>query len=172
MSTSPGGAGRPSPFINTTGRRRPPARFAGDGDTRSECERLVRARHLGPRVIFLGWQRDPEPLYLAADIAVHTSWSESLSNFIIEAQAHGLPAVVYDAQGISECFLPGETGFVIPPGDRTAFRVTVSRLAEAAPPERRTRSSRAHLYAAETFDPESHARAYLELFSRLTAAGS
>jgi len=141
--------------------------FAGNGDTRSECERLVRARHLGQRVKFLGWQRDPEPLYLAADIAVHTSWSESLSNFIIEAQAHGLPAVVYDAQGISECFLPDETGFVIPPGDRTAFRATVSRLARAAPPERHTRSSRAHIFAAATFDSESHARAYLELFARL-----
>jgi glycosyltransferase involved in cell wall biosynthesis len=145
--------------------------LAGDGETRPECERLVRARRLGARVKFLGWRRDPSPLYLAADLAVHTSRSESLSNFVIEAQTHGLPAVVYDAQGIAECFLAGETGFVIPRGDQTAFRDAIGRLARSTPAERASRTARAHAYAAATFDPQQHVEAYLELFGRLTGAG-
>jgi glycosyltransferase involved in cell wall biosynthesis len=145
--------------------------FAGDGETKTECERMVRTRRLGPRVRFLGWQRDPSPLYQAADIAVHASRSESLSNFVIEAQAHGLPAVVYDAQGIGECFLPGDTGFVIPRGDRTAFRGIIDRLARSAPAERQVRADRAHAYAAATFDPQQHVGAHLELFARLVDAG-
>ncbi|MFA5058211.1 MAG: glycosyltransferase [Opitutaceae bacterium] len=145
--------------------------FAGDGETRPECERLVRSHQLGPRVKFLGWLRDPSPVYLAADIAVHTSRSESLSNFVIEAQAHGLPAVVYDAQGIGECFLPEDTGFVIPRGDQAAFRDVINRLAGATPAERLDRAERARVYASSTFDPQRHVRDHLELFSRLTAAG-
>jgi glycosyltransferase involved in cell wall biosynthesis len=141
--------------------------FAGDGETRSECERLARSSRLGARIKFLGWQRDPSPFYLAADVAVHASWSESLSNFVIEAQAHGLPAVVYEAQGIGECFLPGDTGFVVARGDRAAFRLHLERLARAAPAERATRAERARAYAAATFDPQQHVAAHLELFARL-----
>jgi glycosyltransferase involved in cell wall biosynthesis len=122
-------------------------------------------------VRFLGWQRDPTPLYQAADIAVHASQTESLSNFIIEAQAHGLPAVVYDAQGISECFLPGETGFVLSRGDRDGFRQAVEQLARATPAEREARAAQARTYAATTFDPQRHVREYLDLLGRLAGAG-
>jgi len=142
--------------------------LAGDGDMRPDCERHARALHLGDRVKFLGWRRDPSPVYLAADLAVHTSRSESLSNFVIEAQTHGLPAVVYDAQGIAECFVPGDTGVVIPRGDHDAFRAAILRLADGSPEERAGRTARAHAYAAAHFDPQSHVEAYLELFRRLT----
>jgi len=146
--------------------------LAGDGITRAACAHAVAELQLGSRVKFLGWQRDPSPLYLAADIAVHASGTESLSNFVIEAQAYGLPAVVYDVQGISECFLPGDTGFVLARGDRGGFRRTIERLALAPPAERAGRSTRARAYAAATFDPQEHVREYLELFSRLAREGS
>lgn len=145
--------------------------LAGDGVTRPACERIVAARRLGSRVKFLGWQRDPSPLYLDADIAVHASRTESLSNFVIEAQAHGLPAVVYEVQGIGECFLPGDTGFVIARGDRGGFLQALQRLALAIPAEREARAIRARAYAAATFNPQQHVREHLDLFTRLIGAG-
>jgi len=143
--------------------------LAGDGITRAACEHTVAKHRLSSRVRFLGWRRDPSPLYLAADIAVHASQTESLSNFLIEAQAHGLPAVVYDAQGISECFVPGETGFVLSRGDRLGFQSTVERLAHATPEERKARAAHARSFAAATFDPQRHTLEYLELLGRLTS---
>jgi glycosyltransferase involved in cell wall biosynthesis len=145
--------------------------FAGDGFTRPACERTVGRRRLGHRVKFLGWQRDPSSLYLAADIAVHASRTESLSNFVIEAQAHGLPAVVFEAQGIGECFVPGDTGFVLPRGDHIGFRAAVERLARTERPDRQVRAERARAHAATTFDPQRHVREYLDLFARLMSAG-
>jgi glycosyltransferase involved in cell wall biosynthesis len=141
--------------------------FAGDGATRSSCDRRVRELGLGSKVKFLGWQRDPTPLYATADIAVHASRTESLSNFVIEAQAHGLPAVVCDVQGISECVLPGDTGFVLRPGDRDGFRQAVQRLAGSTRPERAAMAARARAYAVATFDPQRQVAAYLDLFGRL-----
>ena len=67
--------------------------LAGDGPARKKCERLAHDLGLGSRVKFLGYQSDPTQLYLASDLAVLASQSESLSNFLIEAQLHGLPAV-------------------------------------------------------------------------------
>jgi glycosyltransferase involved in cell wall biosynthesis len=143
--------------------------LAGDGSARHSCEQLAVARQLGSRVKFLGFHRDPSTLYRAADIAVHASWSEALSNFLIEAQAHGLPAVAYEAQGIEECFLPGRTGWAIARDDRAAFVAMLSRLIAQPVPARVATAAIARAYARETFDPARQVAAYLQLFSHLMA---
>ena len=141
--------------------------LGGDGPARATCEKLVAAKALGAHVRFLGWQRDPSSLYAAADLAVHASSSEALSNFLIEAQASGLPAIAYDAQGIAECFVPGDTGFVIPRDDRAAFCQKIAELAQADPSAQSARAERARLFARATFDHDQQIARYLELFSRL-----
>ena len=141
--------------------------LAGDGPARAECERLVAARNLGSRVKFLGFQRDPSALYRAADIAVHASFSESLSNFLIEAQAHGLPAVAYEAQGIQECFMPGRTGWSVAQNDRAGFRAILARRMQDSPNDRKAAAANARAFARERFDPARQVMAYLQLFARL-----
>jgi glycosyltransferase involved in cell wall biosynthesis len=141
--------------------------LAGKGETQLACMRRMHERCLGAKVRFFGWQRDPTPFYAAADIAVHASHTESLSNFVIEAQACGLPAVVCDVQGISECFVPDDTGFVLPHGDRDGFRRAIQRLAGDTAPQREARAARARAYALATFDPQNQMAAYLDLFARL-----
>lgn len=141
--------------------------LAGDGPALEGCRRFVARQGLADRVKFFGLRRDPAPLYAAADIAVHASVSEALSNFLIEAQFHGLPAVAFEAQGIGECFLPGDTGEVIARGERDAFRAAVLRFARDEPAARTARADRARAFARARFDPIRQARAYLDLFSRL-----
>jgi len=145
--------------------------FAGDGPARAACERLARRRGIGARVAFLGYQADPSRAYAAADIAVHASRSESLSNFLIEAQARGLPAVAYEAQGVEECFVPGRTGWAIARGDRAAFRAALGLLI-AEPADRRAgRAAEARAFAQASFDPVRQADAHLRLFQRLLEDG-
>lgn len=141
--------------------------LAGDGPTRPACERLVAEKQLGQRVKFLGFHSDPTPLYCAADLAVHASVSEALSNFLIEAQAHGLLAIASEAQGIRECFRPGRTGWAIPQGDRTAFRDTLTRRLSEPAIAHAERSADARRFARETFDPQTQVAAYLNLFQEL-----
>jgi glycosyltransferase involved in cell wall biosynthesis len=141
--------------------------LAGDGPVRARCEQLVTARKLTNRVKFPGFLRDPIPLYEAADLAVHASSSEALSNFLIEAQAHGLPGIAYAAQGIAECFVPGRTGWAIARGDSDAFRQALMRQISHSPATRAVTSAAARSYARETFDPKRQVAAYLDLFTRL-----
>ncbi len=143
--------------------------LAGDGPARVACEQLVAQKNLGSRVKFLGFHRDPGPLYRAADLAVHASWSEALSNFLIEGQAHGLLAVAYEAQGIRECFVPGRTGWAIPRDDRAGFRATLSRRISEPRSAHDERAADARAYARATFDPARQVAAYLDLFARLTS---
>ncbi|HEY3754891.1 MAG TPA: glycosyltransferase [Opitutaceae bacterium] len=141
--------------------------LVGEGPERPACERLTQSLGLGGRVKFLGFHSDPSSMYARADVAVHASTSEALSNFLIEAQAHGLPVVAGEAQGIAECFLPGETGWTVPPGDTAAFGAAVARLRAMGDPQRVQLRSRAVAFARESFDPVRQALAYLELFGRL-----
>lgn len=138
--------------------------LAGDGPARPACAALARQLGLQDRVKFLGFQADPTALYAAADVAVHASRSESLSNFVIEAQAHGLPAVVCEARGMEECIVPEVTGTVVPHGRPDAFRAAIRKFATPDAGRRRQAAD----FARTTFDPQRQVRACLDLFSTLT----
>jgi len=138
--------------------------LAGEGPARPKCERLAHDLGLGGRVRFLGYQSDPTPLYLASDLAVLASQSESLSNFLIESQLHGLPAVAYDIVGVGECFAPGRSGFLIENRDQATFVSSLDQLIRE-PAVRRQFGAASRQHAREHFTAEQQVRAYLSLFA-------
>jgi glycosyltransferase involved in cell wall biosynthesis len=139
----------------------------GEGPTRVACERLTRRLGLGERIRFLGFQSDPAALYRGADAAVHASREESLSNFLIEAQAHGLPVVAAEALGNRECVVPGRTGWIVPQDNAPAFRAALLPLLAASPEARRALADEARTFARSAFDPARQVGAYLERFDEL-----
>ena len=145
--------------------------LAGEGAALEACRARAMERGVADRVRFLGWTADPSPLYVAADIAVHASRRESLSNFLIEAQSHGLPAVAYHALGVGETFLNGESGFLIEPDDAPAFRGALERLIDA-PDQRARMAPIARDFAARNFSTEKQIAAYLRLFDSLLTTDS
>ncbi len=139
--------------------------LAGEGRTRASCERVAADHGLASRVKFLGYHPDPVPLYLAADVAVLASQSESLSNFLIESQLHGLPAVAYDIVGVGECFQPGQSGFLIANHDRAGFLdhlITLMRDPSMRQRFARTGRDYGHRY----FLPQRQVQAHLAVFAK------
>ena len=141
--------------------------LAGDGPARKKCERVAHDLGLGARVKFLGYTSDPTPLYLASDLAVLASQSESLSNFLIESQLHGLPAVAYDVVGVGECFAPDKSGVLIANHDQAGFVAALDRLMRQ-PAERRRFSQQGREHAQANFIPERQMQAHLNLFREQT----
>jgi glycosyltransferase involved in cell wall biosynthesis len=141
--------------------------FAGDGPERAKCEKLAADLGIAGRVRFLGFQSDPGPIYRAADIAVHASREEALSNFLIESQSYGLPVVACHALGNRECFIPGRTGWDVAQGDFDGFRASLALLAADTPTERAARSDEARAFALREFDPGRQVAAYIRLFQKL-----
>ena len=56
-------------------------------------------------------------LMAAMDILVHTSLREGLARVLPQALIVGRPVVSFDIDGAREVVIPGETGFLVPPGD-------------------------------------------------------
>ncbi len=96
--------------------------FAGDGRWLEPCKKIAHELKLHDRVRFSGVVADPAPLYAAADAAVLTSEVEGLPNFLIEAQAAGLPVVATTVGGSPECFVEGRTGLGVPAGNPARTR--------------------------------------------------
>ncbi len=142
--------------------------LAGDGPALAACRDRAAALGLTERIHFPGWQADPTPLYAAADLAVHASHRESLSNFLIEAQAQGLPAIAYDALGVNETFVPERTGILVPTDDDVAFHAAILRLAQN-PTLRGHMAAEAPDFARKNFSSAGQINAYLDLFQRIRA---
>lgn len=144
--------------------------LVGAGAEMGRCRRFVAAHGLRDHVRFLGLQGSTGPFYAGADVAVSASREDSLPNFLIEAQASGLPLVAVDCRGVVECCLPGETGIVVSQDAPEGFAAALERI--AADPDLRTRmAARAPEYARTRFCPERQARLTLEFLEALVREG-
>ena len=144
--------------------------LVGDGPTRAACERHAAALGLADRLAFPGWQPHPADFYRGAAIAVLTSRAESLPNFLVEAQCAGLPVVSYDVGGAAECFRDGETGRLIPAGDRARFAAALTELL-TQPAGRAAMTAAARGWARDRFAPARQVDEHLALFARLAGRG-
>lgn len=80
------------------------------------------------RVSFLGLRHDIPEILSATDIFVLPSFSEGLSNALMEAMASGCACVASDVGGNRFLLQNGVSGFLYPAGDREALRAHIQRL--------------------------------------------
>jgi len=110
----------------------PKVLFVGDGTSRSDLESLTKHYGLENQIIFLGDRSDVSDLLNVMDVFVLTSFSEGLSNSIMEAMASGLPVIATDVGGNSELVVHNETGFLFPSQDANSLIQRIIELAEDA----------------------------------------
>jgi glycosyltransferase involved in cell wall biosynthesis len=82
------------------------------------------------RIEFLGLRDDVPAVLGASDIFVMPSYSEGLSNAIMEAMASGCAVVASEVGGNRYLVENGVTGLLFPAGDRAALQAHVRRLLE------------------------------------------
>jgi glycosyltransferase involved in cell wall biosynthesis len=140
--------------------------FVGAGIWQKACQKVAVQFSLQEKVRFAGLVADPAPIYAAADVAVLASLAEALPNFLIEAQAAGLPVVATAVGGVTECFMEGKTGYGVPEGEMEAL---VTKLAQVIKDEAWRKSARepAQARAKELFDADRNAAKWLEVFETL-----
>lgn len=140
--------------------------FIGEGREFHHCQELARRLGLAGHTRFFGFQKNPYAWYCAADVAVSASREDSLPNFLIEAQAVGLPVVAWDYRGVRETFLPGKTGFLIPLDDEESFLQALQQLA-VAPDFRRSMESPAIEHIRANFSPVPQADRLIRFLERV-----
>lgn len=112
-------------------------------------------------------ERDDIPRITAAlDVASLTSaFGEGFPNTVGEAMSCGVPCVVTDAG--DSAYIVGDTGFVVPPGDRVALAGALRRMIEIKEGERVALGQRARKRIEENFSIDRVVKKYIELYTSL-----
>jgi len=122
----------------------------GTGPERPQLEKF--ARNIGGegRVHFAGDRADAAALLAGADVVWVPSRAAGGINVALEGMAAGRPVVAARLPGLAEIVADGETGFLVPPGDKVALgRQTRLLLDDAGRRRRMGEAGRQH--AADRF---------------------
>jgi sugar transferase (PEP-CTERM/EpsH1 system associated) len=139
---------------------------AGEGPLRAELEASIEHKDSGAVVRLLGHRTDIPLLLAAADAFVLTSWSEGMSNTILEAMAAGRPVVATQVGGNPQLVVDGFTGFLVPPHNAGGLRDALMALAtDAALARRMGAAGRARV--EEKFSRDRMTAQYTEMYESL-----
>lgn len=90
--------------------------WVGDGPERASTEARARTCGLGDRLKLLGDRDDVAEILPAFDVFAMTSRYEGLPCSVVEAMRCGVPVVATAVNSVPDLVVPGETGFLAPPG--------------------------------------------------------
>lgn len=85
---------------------------------------------LDKNIKLLGWQNNLEDYYGQADVFILTSDSEGWGLAVIEAASFGLPIIMTDTGCAGEVIKTGESGLVIPIGDKPELAAAMLKIIE------------------------------------------
>jgi glycosyltransferase involved in cell wall biosynthesis len=145
--------------------------IAGDGPERMRLSSLARALGIESKVDFVGIVDDLPSFWQGCDVAATPSdtFTESFSMVTLEAMTCGKPVVASRNGAIPELMVDGVTGTLVECGNVNALaRALIDYSAQ--PATRRAHGSAARTRAIECFHIDACARAYLDLFSELSAS--
>lgn len=101
----------------------------GEGEERERMEKQCRERDLDERIRLPGSAGNVGEWYAAADLYVLTSRFEGFPNTLLEAVAHGLPAVAVNCEtGPREILRHEVDGLLVPPDDEASLVEALERL--------------------------------------------
>jgi glycosyltransferase involved in cell wall biosynthesis len=121
------------------------------------------------RFIFTGERNDVESIVNLFDIGVLASYSEGISNSIIEYMALGKPVIASGTGGIPELVVHNETGFIFWVGDHEALFQSMMKLLN----DKRLRNTiglKAKKRILQMFSFEQFVQAYTDLYKAVAAA--
>jgi glycosyltransferase involved in cell wall biosynthesis len=104
--------------------------ICGDGEQRSELEKLASSLGIASQVNFLGTRSDVAAVLRACDVFCHAAPWEPFGIVAIEAMAVGIPIVVPNSGGVCEILETGEGGLLYSALDHQALGQAMVKLSK------------------------------------------
>ncbi len=140
----------------------------GEGPERRKVGDLAREFECAHLVHFAGHREDVPELLATTDVFWIASDFEGQSNAVMEAMAAGKPVVASEIPANRELVVDGETGYLVPVGDATAFAQWTDRL--LADPEAARRMGEAGRERMRSdFSVEAMVAGHVDVYRRVLA---
>jgi len=144
--------------------------LVGDGPEKTRLEEKAAALGLKEQVVFTGNlpPSDVARCYLAADLFVFASTSETQGMVLIEAMAGGCPVVAVRASGVHDVVKDGHNGLMVSESTLSWAKAVATLLTDRRRLSALSKNSRAY---AEDFSEEKIAAKVLKLYRRVVVLG-
>lgn len=139
--------------------------IAGAGRTRDELGQLVERKGFSQYIIFPGKTGNVIKYLKVADIFALATFSEGLSNVIMETMAAGIPVITTSIPPNRELIENGKEGILVPAGDPAAFAEAMERILENYE-EAKKMGKRGAKRIKEQFSIEKMIKQYNDLYLR------
>lgn len=147
--------------------------FIGEGDAgyRREMEQRIARLRLGGICRIIEHCADMPAAYMLADVVVSASTRpEGFGRTIAEGLAMGRPVIATAHGGAREIVVPGDTGWLVPPGDPAALAGALAEALSLDPLSRILRADTAMAVVRERFDRELMTARTVALYEELLFA--
>jgi glycosyltransferase involved in cell wall biosynthesis len=135
----------------------------GEGEERTEIERLIKELKIENYVILKGFVQNPYPYIANSDIFVLSSLWEGLPNALIEAMVLSKPVIATRCNKvIEEIIEDSKNGLLVPPGDVESLKNAIIKLIREK--ELRIKFSEANKKLSYIFDYKFVVKKYEEEF--------
>ena len=150
--------------------------LAGDSQGRAsyqaELEHAIGAGDLMDQVRIVGHCNDMPAAYALCDIAIAPSLSpEAFGRTAVEPQVMGVPVIAADHGATRETIAPGETGWLVAPGDALAWADALQTAIALGPEGRRRIGQAAATRARALYSVETMCAATLGVYARVLGRG-
>jgi glycosyltransferase involved in cell wall biosynthesis len=143
-------------------------RVAGQGEQRTELERLIGKLSLGNCLELTGPVADVPAFLSSVDVAVLPSRAEGMSNALLEYMAAGRPVVATDVGANAQLLQGGTLGILVPADDDAALADGILQFVrDPAEGIRLAKSARRHV--AEQYSREAMRERFEAFYLRLCA---
>lgn len=119
--------------------------IAGQGKLEPLLRKQIQEAGLESNVHLIGFQSDVPSLLEVADVFVLPSLFEGMPNALMEALAHGVPAVSTNVNGVTELMKDEEHGFIVPSGDSKLLEEAIVKLLNDGELEQKGINAKAHV---------------------------
>ncbi|MET0122207.1 MAG: glycosyltransferase [Candidatus Thiodiazotropha sp. 6PLUC9] len=139
----------------------------GDGPLQEDLHQQAQQLGIDQRIIWTGWQLNPDPYYRLADLIVFPSTNaEPFGNVIIEAWGYAKPLVTSASMGAREVVQHGEDGLMFECENPRSLAQNIERALKEDS-LRTGMANRGHQRAQQEFAREPIMQTYLELYREL-----
>lgn len=138
---------------------------------RAELTDAIAAAGLEDRVKLVGHCDDMPAAYLLADLAIAPSLEpEAFGRTAVEPQVMGRPVMAADHGATRETVVPGETGWLVKPGDAEAWANALMEACEAGAAKRQVMGQAARTRARRLYSVDAMCEATLKVYAQILRA--
>lgn len=140
----------------------------GRSEYREEVERAIATKNLEGRIRIIGHCNDMPAAYMLATVVVSASTDpEGFGRVPIEAQAMGRPIIATDHGGAQETIIPGQTGWLVEPGNAHELASAIGEALSMDAYSRSTMATHAMMHIAENFTKSHMVEQTMDVYAEL-----